>query len=127
MTILPQLKEFWKRHTQQPVVEEPAAAMKPNVQLFRAQMETLSPFADMSTEERLRVSVSISVPAWLTGTDEVCEAVEAAQLTFGRVFGVENTPSASYTATGYELCPITYDAFNCTGPGRIMTIDLGMI
>jgi hypothetical protein len=116
-------KELWNKHAQQPVVQEPPVPVSPNAQLFKTQMEALPPFANMSAEQRLHVSVSISVPAWLTGTEEACQVIEAAVMTFGRVAKPESPPSASYTALGYELCRISYDAFDCTGPGRIMTIE----
>ena len=117
--------EVWKNYLQrQPVDKEvEMIPVNPHVQLFRTQMEALKPFADMSTEQRSHVAVSIAVPPWLTGTDEACEIIEAAELVFGEVLHLARTPWASYTAMGYELCTIDYEAFDCNGPGRIMTIE----
>lgn len=113
-----------KRDRQQPAAEEPPASINPNVELFQAEMEALAPFVNMSSDQRSKISISISIPGWLTGTEEVCQIAEAAARTFGRVFVTESHASASYTALGYELCRIDYGYFDCTGPGRIMTVDL---
>lgn len=114
-----------KRASQQPTTtKEPPALINPNVKLFQAEMEALAPFVNMSSDQRSKVSISISIPGWLTGTEEVCQIAEAATWTFGRVFVTESHASASYTALGYELCRIDYGYFDCTGPGRIMTVDL---
>ena len=113
-----------KRDSQQPITKEPPAPIHPNVKLFRADMEALAPFVNISSDQRSKVSISISIPGWLTGTEEVCQVAEAATSTFGRDFVTESHASASYTALGYELCRIDYGNFDCTGPGRIMTVDL---
>ena len=118
-------KALWDKYLQQPVVQEPPVLVSPNTQFFKDQIEALPPFANMSAEQRLHFAprVSFSHPAWLTGTEEACQVIEAAAMIFGPVAAAETPPSASYTALGYELCRISYDAFDCTGPGRIMTIE----
>ena len=56
-------------------------------------------------------------------TEEACHIASAAERTFGRLIRLESPPSSAYTAAGYELCRISYEAFDCTGPGRIMTLE----
>ncbi len=57
------------------------------------------------------------------GTEEACHIASAAERTFGRLIRLESPPSSAYTAAGYELCRVSYEAFDCTGPGRIMTLE----
>jgi hypothetical protein len=117
------LKTLWDKHFRQQVVQEPLVLLSRNTQLFKDQIVAPPPFANMSAEQRLHVSVRVSHPAWLTGTEEACQVIDAAAIIFGLVAAPESPPSASYTALGYELCRIGYDAFECTGPGRIMAIE----
>lgn len=91
--------------------------------IFQDEMLRLAPFADMDAEARSQAAVAIALPAWLAGTEEACHIADAARRTFGRILSLENPPSSAYTAAGYELCRISYDAFYCTGPGRIMTLE----
>ncbi|KAL8763028.1 MAG: hypothetical protein Q9184_001055, partial [Pyrenodesmia sp. 2 TL-2023] len=104
-------------------VPEPPPPLHPTAQIFQDEMLRLAPFADMDAEARSRAAVAIALPAWLAGTEEACHIADAARRTFGRMLSLENPPSSVYTAAGYELCRISYDAFECTGPGRIMTLE----
>ena len=49
--------------------------------------------------------------------------VSAVESIFDRLISLETPPSSAYNAAGYELCRISHDAFECTGPGRIMTLE----
>jgi len=77
----------------------------------------------MTLKEQLHTAVGIQIPSWLIGSQEACHIAEAAESTFGRVIGLESPPSSAYTAAGYELCRISYEAFECTGPGHLMTLE----
>ncbi|KAI4145099.1 MAG: hypothetical protein L6R39_003937 [Caloplaca ligustica] len=77
----------------------------------------------MAAEKLSQLSVAVTIPSWLTNTELACHVATAASRTFGRFISLESPPSAAYTAAGYELCRISYDAFDCTGPGRIMTLE----
>jgi hypothetical protein len=77
----------------------------------------------MTPEARSKAAVHVQIPAWLMGTKEVCYIADAARSIFGRVVALESPPSSAYTTAGYELCRIGYDAFECTGPGRLMTLE----
>ena len=116
-------RTLWDKYFPQPVVQEPPVPLNPNTQLFKDHIEALLPFTNMSTEQRLNVSVALSHPAWLTGEKETCQAIEAASMIFREPVMVESPPSSSYIAMGYELCDTDYEAFDCKGPGRIMTIE----
>ncbi|KAL8650904.1 MAG: hypothetical protein Q9226_004947 [Calogaya cf. arnoldii] len=117
----PGLKWLWSSLIRNKVHE--LAPLHPTAQIFQDEMLRLPPFADMDTEALSQAAVAIVLPAWLVGTEEACHIAEAASRTFGRMLSLENPPSSVYTATGYELCRISYDAFDCTGPGRIMTLE----
>lgn len=80
--------------------------------------------ASMSPQERSHSTIGISIPSWLAGTEEACHIVDAAERTFGRLVRIESSPSAVYTAAGYELCRISYEAFECSVPERLMTVEL---
>lgn len=114
-------KRLWKSITERQVIE--LAPLHPSAQLIQDQMLALLPFADMSREKRSQSTVDIVIPSWLIGTEEACHAATAAERTFGRVVRLESAPSSAYTAAGYELCRISYEAFDCTGPGAIMTLE----
>jgi hypothetical protein len=83
----------------------------------------LPPFTDMSPEKLSETSVGIQIPSWLMDREEVCHIIDAAERTFGRLVNVETPPSSAYTAAGYELCRISHEAFECEGPGNIMTLE----
>ncbi|KAL8907173.1 MAG: hypothetical protein Q9171_005964 [Xanthocarpia ochracea] len=115
------IMSLWNPLTGNKVPEPPP--LHQTARIFQDEMLRLAPFSDMDAEARSRAAVAIVLPAWLAGTDEACHIAVAARRTFGRMLSLENPPSAVYTAAGYELCRITYDAFECTGPGRIMTLE----
>ena len=115
---LPQyLKPFSKRNRRQSI------PLHPKAELFQSQLLELAPFAQMPPDALSKVSVGITIPSWLLDSDETCHLASAALSTFGRVVCFETPPSSAYTATGYELCRISYEAFECDGPGRIMTLE----
>ena len=116
-------KTLWDKYFPEPVVQEPPVPLNPNTQLFKDHMEALPPFANMSTEQRLNTPVVVSHPAWLTEKKVTCQAIEAASIIFREPVWTESPPSSSYTALGYEVCHKDYEAFECKGPGRIMTIE----
>ena len=97
--------------------------LHPTVQLIQSQMLVLSPFATMAPQPLSEVAVGVQIPSWLVGSEEACHIAEAATRTFGRLVRLETSPSSAYTAANYELCRISYDAFECTGPGRLMTLE----
>jgi hypothetical protein len=97
--------------------------LHPNAQLIQTQMLALPPFANMTPEKRLQTAVGVQIPSWLVGSQEACHIAEAAKSTFGRVVRLESSPSSAYAAAGYELCRISYEAFECTGPGLLMTLE----
>ena len=103
--------------------EQEVAPLHPTVQLIRSQILALAPFATMAPQALSEVAVGIQIPSWLVGSEEACHIAEAATRTFGRLVRFETSPSSAYTAAGYELCRISYDAFECTGPGRLMTLE----
>ena len=78
----------------------------------------------MASETLLRLTIiGIVIPSWLAGSELACHIAAAAERTFNRLAAFKSPPSSAYTAAGYELCHISYDAFDCTGPGRIMTLE----
>lgn len=99
------------------------APLHPTAQLLQDEMRMLPPFNTMAAEKLSQLSVAVTIPSWLTNTELACHVATAASRTFGRFISLESPPSAAYTAAGYELCRISYDAFDCTGPGRIMTLE----
>ena len=90
---------------------------------MQTQMLALPPFADMAPEKRSQVAVGVQLPSWLAGSREACHIAKAAESTFGKVIRLESPPSSAYTAAGYELCRISFEGFECTGPGRLMTLE----
>ncbi|KAI4118989.1 MAG: hypothetical protein LQ345_001020 [Seirophora villosa] len=120
-TYIPGVMSLWIPLTGNNVPEPPP--LHQTAQIFQNEMLRLAPFADMDAEARSQAAVAIALPAWLAGTEEACHIADAARRTFGRMLSLENPPSSVYTAAGYELCRISYDAFECTGPGRIMTLE----
>ncbi|KAL8726882.1 MAG: hypothetical protein Q9166_006434 [cf. Caloplaca sp. 2 TL-2023] len=120
-TYIPGVMSLWNPLTGNKVPEPPP--LHQTAQIFQDEMLRLAPFADMDAEARSQAVVAIALPAWLAGTEEACHIADAARRTFGRMLSLENPPSSVYTAAGYELCRISYDAFECTGPGRIMTLE----
>ncbi|KAL8766374.1 MAG: hypothetical protein Q9209_006844 [Squamulea sp. 1 TL-2023] len=120
-TYIPGVMSLWNPLAGNKVPEPPP--LHPTAQIFQDEMLRLAPFADMDAEARSRAAVAIGLPAWLAGTEEACHIADAARRTFGRMLSLENPPSSVFTAAGYELCRISYDAFECTGPGRIMTLE----
>jgi hypothetical protein len=103
--------------------QKESTPLHPTVQLIQTQMLALPPFANMTPEERLQTAVGVQIPSWLVGSQEACHIAEAAESTFGRVVTLESSPSSAYTTAGYELCRISYEAFECTGPGLLMTLE----
>lgn len=120
-TYIPGVMSLWIPLTGNNVPEPPP--LHQTAQIFQNEMLRLAPFAGMDAEARSKAAVAIALPAWLAGTEEACHIADAARRTFGRMLSLENPPSSVYTAAGYELCRISYDAFECTGPGRIMTLE----
>jgi hypothetical protein len=90
---------------------------------IQKQLLVLPPFANMTSAARSNIAVAVQIPSWLVGTQQACHVLSASASLFGRVVAVENTPSSAYTAAGYELCRLSYDTFDCTGPGRLMTLE----
>ena len=86
-------------------------------------MLALPPFAGLPPETLSQLAVAVVIPSWLAGTEEACQIAEAARRAFGRLVAVERTPGAAYTAIGYNLCRIDHEAYDCRGPGRIMTLE----
>ncbi len=117
--LLPQ--RLWKSYTEQQSIKIPT--LHPKARLIQDEMRLLPPFADMALETLSQLAVGIQIPSWLTGTKEACHIASAAKSLFGPRVRFESPPSSAYTAAGYELCRISYDAFECTGPGRIMTLE----
>lgn len=97
--------------------------LHPAAQLIQHEMLALHPFKSLTPESLSRLTVGVEIPSWLMGTEEACHVASAAKRTFGRLIRFESPPSSAYTAAGYELCRISYEAFDCTGPGRIMTLE----
>lgn len=114
-------KKLWHSFTDGQTVNLPP--LHPVVQLIQSQMLALSPFIKMTPKKLSQSAVSIVIPSWLVGTETACHIPEAAERTFGRVVSLESPSSAAYNAAGYELCRISYEAFECSGPGRIMTLE----
>lgn len=115
-----------KRQLQKPFAkQEPQEVipLHPTVQLIQSQMRALQPFSEMTPKQLSQAAVGIQIPSWLAGSEEACHIIEAAEKTFGRLASFEKSPSSAYTAAGYELCRISRDEFECTGPGRIMTLE----
>lgn len=97
--------------------------LHPAAQLLQTEMLALYPFTNLAPESLSRLAVAVEIPSWLMGTEEACHIASAAERTFGRLIRLESPPSSAYTAAGYELCRINYEAFDCTGPGRIATLE----
>lgn len=114
-------KRLWKSSMEQELIELPP--LHPTAHLIQDQMLALPPFTTMAPETLSQLAVGVVIPPWLAGTEEACHIAGAAKRTFGRMIRLESPPSSAYTAAGYELCRISYDAFECTGPGRIMTLE----
>lgn len=119
VTYLPQ--RFWYSYTGQRSVNIPK--MHPIARLIQDEMRALSPFEDMAATTLSQLAIGIQIPSWLAGTEEACHIAIAAKSLFGPRVRLESPPSSAYTAAGYELCRISHDAFECTGPGRIMTLE----
>lgn len=115
-------KTLWISYTTRRQVIKPAP-LHPTAQLIQDQILALPPFVNMAPETLSHLVTSVEIPSWLIGTEEACHILSAAAGTFGRVATIETPPSSAYTAAGYELCRISYDAFECSGPGRIMTLE----
>jgi len=114
-------KRLLKSSTEQQLIKLPP--LHPTARLIQDQMLALPPFTTMAPETLLHLAVGVVIPSWLAGTEEACHIARAAERTFGRMIRLESPPSSAYTAAGYELCRISYEAFECTGPGRIMTLE----
>ncbi|QIW96753.1 hypothetical protein AMS68_002271 [Peltaster fructicola] len=97
--------------------------LDPVSKMLQDQFLALEPFASMTADLRSRTTLAIQIPAWLMSSPYACNLLEAADATFDRVVGLESPSSAAYTALGYELCRVSHDAFDCTGPGRLATIE----
>lgn len=111
------LKKMW---TEQQAIEIPAP--HPVAELFRKELLSLPSFKNMDSQQLSQLAVGLTIPSWLFGSPEACHLIEVARNAFHRVI-VESAPSSAYTAAGYELCRISYEDFECTGPGRIMTLE----
>lgn len=115
-------KTHWMSYkTRQQVIQ--LAPLHPTAQLIQDLIFALPPFVNMTSETLSHLAASVEIPSWLIGTEEACHIASAAVRTFGRVARIETPPSSAYTAAGYELCRVSYDAFECSGPGRIMTLE----
>ena len=114
-------KRLWRSSTEQQSIKFPP--LHPAAHLIQEQMLALPPFTNMAPEKLSQLAVGVVIPSWLAGTEEACHIARAAEKTFGRLVRLESPPSSAYTAAGYELCRISYEAFECTGPGRIMTLE----
>lgn len=112
---------LWSSFTEPQLIEFPP--LHPTVHLIQDQMLALPPFTNMAPETLSQLVVGIEIPSWLTDTEEACHIANAAKRIFGRLVRLESPPSSVYIAAGYELCRISYEAFECTGPGRIMTLE----
>ena len=86
-------------------------------------MLALPPFSGMDAGRPSKLTIAISLPPWLTDSPIACHIASATSRTFGRLISLENPPSSAYMAAGYELCRISHEAFECDGPGRIMTLE----
>lgn len=109
---------------QQQPASEGLNSMNPTVQLMHRELLSLPPFSTMLPEKLAQIAVGVSIPSWLAGTETACLIADAAERAFGRLVRFESSPSAAYTAAGYELCRISHEAFECSGPGRLMTLEL---
>jgi hypothetical protein len=107
--------------TRQQVIK--LAPLHPTAQLIQDLILALPPFVNMTPETLSNLAASVEIPSWIIGTEEACHIASAAARTFGRVARIETPPPSAYTAAGYELCRVSYDAFECSGPGRIMTLE----
>ena len=114
-------KRLWKTSTEQQLIKSPP--LHPTAQLIQDQILALPPFTNIAPKKLSQLAVSVEIPSWLIGTEEACHIARAAEKTFGRMISLESPPSSAYTAAGYELCRISYEAFECTGPGHIMTLE----
>ena len=114
-------QELWKSTTNQRQIELPP--LHPTAQLIQNQMLALPPFSSMTSETLSRSTIGIVIPSWLAGSELACHVAAAAERTFNRLAAFESPPSSAHAAAGYELCHISYDAFDCTGPGQIMTLE----
>lgn len=117
--LLPQ--RLWESSKEEKLAELPP--LHPAAQLIQNEMLALHPFAILDPGSLSRLAVAVEIPSWLTGTEEACHIASAAERTFSRLIRVESPPSSAYTAAGYELCRISYEAFDCSGPGRIATLE----
>ena len=114
-------QQFWKSAEKEKLTE--IIQLHPAAQLIQYKMLELHPFKNMTSKSLSRLAVGVQVPSWLVGTEEACHIVSAAERTFGRLIRFESSPSSASTAAGYELCRISHEAFDCTGPDRIMTFE----
>ncbi|KAL9080133.1 MAG: hypothetical protein Q9157_001039 [Trypethelium eluteriae] len=114
--------EFLWQPSIAPLPEE-STPLHPTAQLIQNHVLALPPFKDMTSEILAQKAVGIVLPSWLAATEEACHILDAVQKTFRRLVRMESTPSCAYTAAGYELCRISYEAFDCTGPGRISVLE----
>ena len=112
---------LWRSSNKKQLIGLPL--LHPTAQLMKDHFLTLPPFTTMTPEVLSQLAVGVEIPSWLTDSEEACHIATAAQRTFGRLVRIESPPSSAYTAAGYELCRISYDAFECIGPGRIMTLE----
>ena len=112
---------LWKSTVGERAVEVPP--LHPIVQLIQEQLLALPPFSSMTSETLAQSTIGVVIPSWLAGSELACHVAEAVKRTFGRLAAFESPPSSAYTAAGFELCRIDSDAFECTGPGRIMTLE----
>jgi hypothetical protein len=97
--------------------------LHPTAHLIQEQILALPPFKNIASVILSKAAVGITIPSWLTGTEEGCHISAAAERTLGRLLRIESLSSSAYTAAGYELCRISHEAFECTGPGHIMTLE----
>ena len=115
------LQRFWRPFGTLREMELPT--LHPIVRLVQKELLALPPFTTMTAAALSQTSVALSLPSWLFNSEIACHIAEAASRTFGTHVSIEAPPSAAFTAAGYELCRISYDAFECDGPGRIMILE----
>ena len=118
------LKHFWRfLSKQQPAPLSPLSPLHPIAQVIQNEIFRVAPFANATSETLSEMSVALAIPSWLIGTEIAYHITEAASKTFNRRFNIDTIPSATFTAAGYELCRVSHDAFECDGPGRVMTLE----
>ena len=112
---------LWESSKEEELAE--SLPLHPAAQLIQKQMLALHPLTNLAPESLSRLAVAVEMPSWLMGTEEACHIASAAETTFGRLLRLESPPFSGYTAAGYKLCRVGFEATDCTGPGRITTLE----